>query len=248
MKIRQETVPLLAVTVIDTVTNLVEIVRLANKTSQQVALQFVNTWLARYPRPQYCIHDQGGEFLGWEFQEMLQRYGIISRATTAKNPQANAVCERMHQSVGNTLRVLWDTQPPQGINDAVQLVDTAIATAVYATRTTFNSSLNATPGGLAFHRDMVLDLPFHADLTLLQERRQQIVDQRLLEANRKRITYDYEIGQRVLKIIPNPEKLGPRAEETCTIETVHTNGTITIRLSPTTTERISLRRVKPYHQ
>ena len=60
-------IPFLALTIIDTVTNLVELVRLDNKTSAHVALQFQNTWLARYPRPMFCIHDQGGEFTGYPY-------------------------------------------------------------------------------------------------------------------------------------------------------------------------------------
>jgi transposase InsO family protein len=82
-----------ALTIIDLVSNLVEIVRLDNKTSQHTALQFINTWLARYPKPTSCIYDQGSEFTGWAFQEMLQHHNIQRRPTSAKNPHANAICE-----------------------------------------------------------------------------------------------------------------------------------------------------------
>jgi transposase InsO family protein len=92
-----------ALTIIDMVTNLVEVVRLNNKLSAHVALQFENTWLARYPLPQHCIYDQGGEFIGWPFQQVLQHHHIAGHPTTAKNPQANSVCERMHQAIGNSL-------------------------------------------------------------------------------------------------------------------------------------------------
>ena len=82
---------------------------------------------------------------------------------------------------------------------------------------------------------------------MLQERRQLLIDQRLIEANRKRFSYDYGVGNRVLKLAYKPDKLQARVDDTpyC-IETVHQNGTITIRLNPTTTERLSIRRVKPY--
>jgi transposase InsO family protein len=79
-------------------------------------------------------YDQGGEFTGWAFQDMLERHFIQRCPTTAKNPQANAICEQMHQSVGNSLRVLRQWTPPAGINDANMLVDTALANAIYATR------------------------------------------------------------------------------------------------------------------
>jgi transposase InsO family protein len=137
-----------ALTMIDMVTSLVEVVRIDNKTTAHVALQFENTWLSRYPRPQNIIHVQGGEFIGYEFIHRLQVHNIRSRTTTAKNPRANSVCERMHQAIGNTLRVLSTLTPPQGLAQAVQLVDTAIADTVYATRCTYHSALKTTPGGL----------------------------------------------------------------------------------------------------
>ena len=237
-----------ALTMIDMVTNLVEIVRLQNKSSAHVALQFENNWLARYPRPIHLIFDQGGEFMGMHFQQMLARHGITGHPTTAKNPQANAVCERMHQVVGNSLRVLANMRPPTGINHAEQLVDTALANAMFATRAAYNSSLKTTPGGLAFHRDMILDLPLVADLQLIQSHRQQLIDQRLIAANRKRFSYDYAVGEEVLKLNFKPNKLEPRASGPYMIERVHTNGTLTIRLSPSVIERVSLRRVKPYRR
>jgi hypothetical protein len=41
-----------------------------------------------------------------EFQTLLQNCHIRDVCTTAKNPQSNAVCERMHQTVGNVLRTI----------------------------------------------------------------------------------------------------------------------------------------------
>ena len=129
-----------------------------------------------------------------------------------------------------------------------QLADTAIANAVFATRANFSDALKTTPGGLAFGRDMVLNIPLITDLQLLQERRQQLIDQRLLVANRKRFSYDYNVNDEVLKIVYDPSKLDSRATGPYPIERVHANGTVTIHLSPTTTKRISLQRIKPYRR
>jgi hypothetical protein len=95
LEIGGETIRFHALTIIDLVTNLVEIVRLDNKTSDHVAMHFVNTWLARYPKPVSCVHDQGGEFTGWGFQDMLERYDIKGRSITAK--KSSSKCDlRMH--------------------------------------------------------------------------------------------------------------------------------------------------------
>ena len=169
LKVAGNEIKFSALTIIDLVTNLVEIIRLQNKTCAHVTQQFENAWLARYPRPQTVIHDQGGEFTGFEFQN----HGIHAHPISAKNPQANAVCERMHQTIGNSLRVLELVQHPFNLEQAQQIVDTAIANAVYAHRTTYHGTTASTPGSLAFNQDLVLDLPMQADFQLIQAQRQQ---------------------------------------------------------------------------
>ncbi len=65
-----------ALTAIDTVTNLIEIVRIDNKESDHIARKFAQCWLTHYSWPQSCIHDPGGEFTGPEFQTLLQNCHI----------------------------------------------------------------------------------------------------------------------------------------------------------------------------
>ena len=60
------------ITAIDTVTNLKELVRIDDKTSDNVSRKYAQCWLARYPWPQRCIHDPGGELTGIEFQTLLE--------------------------------------------------------------------------------------------------------------------------------------------------------------------------------
>jgi hypothetical protein len=246
LRIGDESMSFHALTIIDLVTNLVEIVRLDNKTSDHVAMHFVNTWLARYPKPVSCVHDQGGEFIGWGFQAMLDRYDIKSRPTTSKNPQANSICERMHQTVGNSLRVLRHFNPPAGAQTPEALLDTALANAMYATRASYSATLMTTPGAMAFHRDMVMNVPFMADLQLIQQHRQHLIDERLLIGNRMRFLHDYQPNQLVLQLVYEPDKLAPRATGPFRIHSVHTNGTLTIQKTPKTRERISIRNVKPF--
>jgi transposase InsO family protein len=76
-----------------------------------------NGWLSRYPRPMRCIHDQGTEFQGSQFRLVLENNGIEDVSITIKNPQANAICERVHQTVGNVLRTMTQTNPPPGYAD-----------------------------------------------------------------------------------------------------------------------------------
>jgi transposase InsO family protein len=52
------------------------------------------------------MHDQGTKFIGADFQYILMHAGIKDVPTTVRNPQANTVCERLYQSVANTLCIL----------------------------------------------------------------------------------------------------------------------------------------------
>ena len=61
-------------------------------------------WLTRYPLPNKVIVDRGNVFLA-EFREMITNdYGITVKPITSRNPQANAILERVHQTIGNILR------------------------------------------------------------------------------------------------------------------------------------------------
>ena len=95
---------------------------------------------------------------------------------------------------------------------------------------------------------MVLDIPLRADWKLIRRHRQQLIDKRLIAANKKRFSYDYKVGDEVLKIVYEPTKLAPRASGPYRIETVHQNGTVTLRLNATTIERLSVRCIKLYRR
>jgi len=75
-----------ALTCIDTASNLVELIRIDNKTAEHIRDKFVQSWLCRYPRPIRCVHDKGGEFIGKEFQWLLELFSIKDVCSTSKNP------------------------------------------------------------------------------------------------------------------------------------------------------------------
>ena len=139
-----------ALTCIDPVTNLVELIRIRNKTAEHVAQQFENCWLSRYPSPNRCIFDKGGEFTGDDFQAMLYKHTIDPAGTTTKNPQANGICERMHSTVADILRVIMRTTTIKSGEQANQVIDNALATASYALRCSVNHTMNTSPGNLVF--------------------------------------------------------------------------------------------------
>jgi transposase InsO family protein len=96
---------LLALTMIDQAINTgwFEIVEATNKSATSIEDLIHNTWLARYPRPQFIVFDNGGEFKS-EFKQMCDNHGIKAKPTTTHNPQANAIIERVHKVVNDMLR------------------------------------------------------------------------------------------------------------------------------------------------
>jgi transposase InsO family protein len=235
-----------ALTVVDTATTLSECTRIEDQTASQAAFQFSNTWLARYPRPVRVIHDQGTEFVGFRFQQLLQQEGITPVPTTVKNPQANAVCERLHKTVEDSLNTYLRHQVPEDVSTATELIDALLAAAQRAIRAAVHSTMKISPGSLVFHRDMMLPIPIMADYNLLRERRQVIIDYNNARENRKRLFKDYQVGDQVLLMTHVKGKLKPKTTGPYQITDVHVNGTITIQRGPGITERLSIRRVKPY--
>lgn len=235
-------------------TNLVEMIRIRDKTSKHVAEQFANVWLARYPRPNKCVHDNGGEFKGPEFQQLLSQVGTEDKPTTAKNPQSNAVCERMHQTVANVLRAMLfvdkeeDVLVADTMRQAEQLIENALATAMHVTRCAVTQSIGTTPGSLVFRRDMFIDLPVIADLVAIRERRQLLIDDNLRRQNLKRREHHYRVGDTILIKARTPNKLQPRAHGPYPIVEVFTNGTVEVARNPHVRERLNIRRLIPFKQ
>ena len=119
---------------------------------------------------------------------------------------------------------------------------------MHAMRTNVSTALGSSPGSLVYNRDMFLDVPLQADWQLIRTRREHLVNENLRRQNAKRRSYDYVQGQKALKKLHKPTKLGLRTEGPYEVKQVHTNGTLTIQLRQGVTERINIRRLIPYEE
>jgi hypothetical protein len=182
----------------------------------------------------------GGKFTGVTFQRLLTQLNIKDVQFTSKNPQSNLICERMHQTVGNILRTLLYSNPPQNMTQARDIIDLALATTMHAMRRTVATTLGSTPGASAFSRDMFLNVPRVADWQTIAQNKEQFVNENLRRANARRRLYDYAPNQQILKKVHDPTKLGVRTTGPFTIVCVHVKGTITLQLRPGVTERINI--------
>jgi hypothetical protein len=80
---------------IDPATGWFEIVEATNKSATSIQYLFHDIWLARYPRPQFMVFDNGSmdEFKR-EFKQMCiqENYGINVKPTTSHNHQPTSKC------------------------------------------------------------------------------------------------------------------------------------------------------------
>ena len=77
-----------------------------------------------------------------------------------KNPQANVICERIHQVPGTMMRTS-EIDMTESVDPAD--IDTFIGNAAWAIPSTYHTVLNASPGAAIFGRDMLFDVLFIAD-------------------------------------------------------------------------------------
>jgi hypothetical protein len=150
--------------------------------------------------------------------------------------------------VANVLRTIVHVNVPQNEEQANQLIDNALATAMHATQCAVHRTLQISPGALVYHRDMFLDLPILADLLTIQQRRQVLIDENLRCENNRRRTFEYRVGQQVLIKAVDPRKMEPRAHGPYPIVTVFANGTLAVQREPHVSERINIRPLSPYRQ
>ena len=241
-----------AITAIDPFIGICEIARLKNKTCAHVATKFYQMWLARYPRPLRCIHDNGGEFIGQEFQDTLKHYGIQDCPTTAKNPQANSIVERMHLTAGSIFRAMVTEAQKNNRHllpaDLDDYVDTAISSTQYAISAIIHSITRESPGAFVYQRDMMLPIQNIAHWESIRLKKSKQIEKNWMRENKQRKPFDWRVGMEVMVEELTRYKLNPKATGPFTIESVHTNGTVTIQRKPRVFERINIRRLKPYYR
>jgi len=154
------------------------------------------TWLNRCPWPDLVNLDRGKEFAGIDFKDMIKSScGVKTKFATTRNPQANAITERSHQVLANLCRTfeledncMDETDPWAGI----------LSAAAFAMRSTFHTTLNATPGQLVFGRDMILNITYQADWQAIRQRKQSVIKKNNEKENSKRIPHVCGVGDKFL--------------------------------------------------
>ena len=85
-------------TMIDRATRWLEVYPLSDITAKNVALAFVEGWVARFGVPLHVITDRGTQFESELFSELSNIVGFSRLRTTAYHPQCNGLIERAHRT------------------------------------------------------------------------------------------------------------------------------------------------------
>jgi hypothetical protein len=139
---------------------------------------FHNTWLARYPQPQFIVFDNGE----WANSNVSLSKCVTVMAlkpnqlqVTTYHPQANAIIERLHKVVNDMLRS-FDLENNHENLEEDNPLDYFLQSTAWAIRSTYLTTLQATPCQLVFGRDMIHNFTFRANWEQIQK---QIEDRRL---------------------------------------------------------------------
>ena len=87
-------------------------------------------------------------------------YEIKQKPSLVCNPQSNAMIKRIHQTIGNIIRLFDLTNIELDKDDPVGGI---LAATMFATHATVHTTLQATPAQLVFGRDAILNTTFEAN-------------------------------------------------------------------------------------
>ena len=179
---------------IDPATGWLEIAPIDTKRADNIANVVEQVWLTRYPWPDQVTYDRGTEFMA-EFTEMVTKdYNVKIKPITVRNPQSNAIVERVHQTLGNMLRT-FEIPAYENAQDQIPGILAAIA---FGIRSTIHTTTRATPMQLVFGRDSILNVQHLADWRYIQSRKQDLININNKRENSKRREHTYAINDPVL--------------------------------------------------
>ena len=181
-----------------------------------------------------------------EFADMIQfYYGIQKRPITVRNPQANAIIERTHQTLGNMLRTFEVHNHTEHVMEGWNGI---LSAAMFALRSTFHTTTQASPMQLVFGRDAILNIQFQADWKHISERKQSLIYYNNKHENRKHIKHQYRFNDRVLLDVTGTTKVKYAKnlyEGPYRVQQVNDNSTVVL-LVGSVLDTVNIRNIKPY--
>ena len=228
---------------IDPATGWFDMTAIKTKSADVIANKIEQTWLTKYPWPKKVILDRGTEFMKEVIPMLEQGYGITRRLITTRNPQANSILERAHQTIGNILRTFQVNNHKLEQNDPWSGILLAV---IFAMQSTVHTTMQATPMQLVFGRDAIMNLTFDANWQLIKQRKQNLINKNNANESNKRTKNSYKAQDLVLVKNEQSTKFGKDAYNgPWTIQEVKDNGTVKITKGPVS-DVYNIRNITPY--
>ena len=140
--------------------------------------------------------DRGREFAAEVQDTTRKECGVRRKLIATRNPQANAMVERVHKTMHNMIASMG----MRGRNDLDKDFGwTGVLAAIRAAmRATVHTTTRATPSQLVFGRDAMLNVSFEADWQYIKDQKQKLILQNNQRENAKRLPHTYKVGDKVM--------------------------------------------------
>ena len=167
--------------------------------------------MSRFGCPRILVSYRGTHFLNEMFQDLTDRFKIDHRKTTPYHPQTNGQTERVNETLVSILR--------KTVLDSKRDWDVKLTAALWAYRTTFKVTTQATPFSLVYGLEVTLPIEFEVEslrvavtfrLMDSQSLRNRLTTLEGLDERRRMSTQHIEVIQRRRKItFDKKHKRGP---------------------------------------
>ena len=176
---------------------------------------------------------------------LLKDFDIKPRPTTVENPQGNSPVERIHQVVHDMIKT---KELDKFIFDYIDPWGEILSSVAWAIRSSYHSTLQATPAQIVFGRDMLFNMKKVINWQLMTENKLKQIARDNARENTERIPHKYNIGDEVLRTKKGiRRKYSKHKSEPYKITKVNTNGTVTISQG-VKHRTISIRNIEPYNR
>ena len=105
------------------------------------------------------MYDNGSKFK-LNFEALCDSYRVKRKPTSIKNPQANAILERIHQVL---MVIVRTSEINMADSVAPSAIDSVLPNASWAILSTYHTVLKASPGAAIFGREIMFNIPYIAD-------------------------------------------------------------------------------------
>ena len=161
---------------------------ISSQTALEVAKKLYTNFFTNYGWPTKLITDQGPQFEGRLFQQLMREAEIRKIRTTPYHPEGNAQCERFNRTLLNMLR----TMPPECKGEWQEWVSSM----THAYNCTVSKTTGFGPYRLMFGRD--LRIPIDNELEL-PSGREAATAQTYVERLKQKLQWAFDIAQQNIR-------------------------------------------------